>query len=289
MDIDVFKRLGGEGRNLIFVAGQGLGYHGEGIKVVDARFGEGHYNGGNLLADGIGIEQEILTAGVELLVTWKNVIDFVLRDDFLTLPEFCADFDIFGLRICLDLSPHHILLIIRSGCEHVRRIEIIRVELRVVGEDLEIVTRRELHVLHIEIAFAFCNRSKGKRNLRIASCDDKGLRIRLHDVLGKRRRRKRDFFAVKARRELFYGTGRFQVVGGFSHSIGEQDLLALRRRHRIEFGPADCLIIGVAQRKRLLVLVHGFCRGHVQRRIRIAGRELFRMQAVEVLYGCQFV
>ena len=51
--------------------------------MIDARLGEGDDDGIQRLSDGIGIQQEVLAAGVKLLVARKNVVDFILCDSFI--------------------------------------------------------------------------------------------------------------------------------------------------------------------------------------------------------------
>ena len=257
--------------------------------MIDARLGEGDDDGIQLFSDGIGIQQEVLAAGVKLLVARKNVVDFILCDSFMGIAEFGADLNVLQRRSFEGRFIDLVLLVIGFPVKEFGRIEVIRVKDRVITEDLQIVRRPERYVLHIEIEFAAGDRGKCQLSLCAALGDDEGVVLSPHDILAEAVDFVRYICALKLAGELLYGTRSLHDIVGLCHGIGEQDLLLLRRGERIELVPVNRLFVRVPHGQRVLVGIYGICRGLVERGIAVAGRQLFGMQAVQVTDGSEFI
>ena len=99
VDLYIFQRLRREPVCFGPVCGQRLGDDRKIIKVVHAPDRESEHDGIDFFADRVRVQKEVLTAGVELLVIRKDVIDLVTCDCIRIVYKVGGNLDVFGAEL----------------------------------------------------------------------------------------------------------------------------------------------------------------------------------------------
>ena len=250
---------------------------------------EGDHDGIDFVVDRVGIQEKILTAGVELLVIRKDVIDLVSCCCSPSVLEVCSDLDIFGRESGLLILVKLILLEFREIVKHPGGIQVIRVIFAVVRVEIVHEGLLEADVLHVEVAFSGSDRVKSQLNLGAAFEGDKGQVIGMGEGIAHLGDLVRNIPAFEACGEVRRGAGILQRAGRLRYGMGQEDLLPLSRRKGIKLLAGNSTIIGVAQGKGCSIAIDGICCFGIQRGVGIARGKLLGMQAVEIAYRGQLV
>ena len=235
--------------------------------MVYAGSGEGDHNAVDPLSDRVGIEQEVLTARVELLVSRQNVIDLVAREHIFPAHEVRADLHIGSGAGIVNLDADLISLERSQRAEHFGSELILRVTGFIVRVEIEQRGFTVADVLHVEIALTGCDRGKSQLHLRTSLRHNESAVICLHNAVVKALALKGDISAVKTGGDLFDGPAVLKAPGRGCHGVSQENFLPLGRSESIELLTADRAVICVPQRERAQVLINGVGRILIQRRV----------------------